>query len=303
MTAINKEHLQPYLSLKDYALTQEDFELYHHKEIDMLVTIPKPSNEELGRFYEDTDYLPHTDSRKTLFDKLYQYVKKNAIANKVDLLNSLRTESKTVLDIGTGTGNFLLACKKNGWKITGIEPNQNAKKLVQDKFQVILNDNSTKLFYDSLKSLQESNAENSLKFDVITLWHVLEHVPDVEHYIKQIKSLLKPNGIIVVAVPNFKSYDAFYYGKFWAAFDVPRHLSHFSKKSIAILFGNEKMKVFKIFPMKMDSFYVSLLSEKNKTGKMNYFKGFLIGLQSNIKALISDEYSSHIYLIKHQKTI
>lgn len=300
---MEKKELQHFLSLKDYSLTQQEFDLFHHEELDMLVTMPKPTNDELSRFYENSKYLPHTDSNKSLLDKLYQYVKKNAIGNKVILLNSLKTEFKTVLDIGTGTGDFLLACKKNGWSITGIEPNQNARNLAQEKFRQISDNNSSQLFYESLKSLQESNVENLVKFDVITMWHVLEHVPDVENYIKQLRSLLKPNGTLIVAVPNFKSYDAFYYGKFWAAFDVPRHLSHFSKKSIKLLFENEKMEVTKIFPMKMDSFYVSLLSEKYKTGKMNYFKGFLIGLQSNIKAIISDEYSSHIYLIKHQKLI
>lgn len=297
---MNEEKFKHYISLKDYALTQENFELYHNQELDMLLTIPKPTNEELGRFYENSEYLPHTDSNKSLFDKLYQYVKRNAISNKVVLLNSLKPSSKTLLDIGTGTGDFLLACKNNGWEVAGIEPNQKARLLAQDKLS---KDESKVHLHESLKSLDESLSNPPKEFDVITMWHVLEHVPDVENYIKQLKSFLKPNGTLIIAVPNFKSYDAFYYGKFWAAYDVPRHLYHFSKKSIAKLFGKEQMEVVKTFPMKMDSFYVSLLSEKIKTGKMNFFMGFLIGLQSNIKALISDEYSSHIYLIKHQKTI
>lgn len=297
---MNEEKFKHYISLKDYALTQENFELYHNQELDMLLTIPKPTNEELGRFYENSEYLPHTDSNKSLFDKLYQYVKRNAISNKVVLLNSLKPSSKTLLDIGTGTGDFLLACKNNGWEVAGIEPNQKALLLAQDKLS---KDESKVHLYESLKSFDESLSNPPKEFDVITMWHVLEHVPDVENYIKQLKSFLKPNGTLIIAVPNFKSYDAFYYGKFWAAYDVPRHLYHFSKKSIAKLFGKEQMEVVKTFPMKMDSFYVSLLSEKIKTGKMNFFMGFLIGLQSNIKALISDEYSSHIYLIKHQKTI
>ena len=300
---MNKDNLHPFLSLNDYALTQEKFELYLNKELEMLVTIPKPTNEQLGKYYEDSAYLPHTDSNKSFFDKIYQFVKKHAINNKVTLINSLKTESKTVLDIGIGTGDFLLACKKNGWSVTGIEPNKNARTIAQEKFEQTVDNTLSKIFYDSLKSLQESHTENSPKFDVITMWHVLEHVPEVENYIKQLKSFLKPNGTLIIAVPNFKSYDAFYYGKFWAAFDVPRHLYHFSKKSIKTLFGNENMIVYKIFPMKVDSFYVSLLSEKYKTGKMNYFMGFLIGLQSNLKALVSDEYSSHIYLINHQKSI
>ena len=131
------------------------------------------------------------------------------------------------------------------------------------------------------------------------MWHVLEHVPDVEHQIKELKRLLKPNGTIIVAVPNYKSFDAQHYGKFWAAYDVPRHLWHFSKTSIEKLVSREKMKVVKILPMVFDSFYVSLLSEKYKTGKMNFIKAFWIGLRSNVKANSTKEYSSHIYMIKN----
>jgi 2-polyprenyl-3-methyl-5-hydroxy-6-metoxy-1,4-benzoquinol methylase len=303
MINLEKEHLQHYITLKDYSLTQEEFQLFHHQEYDLLVTFPKPTNEELGHYYQNSEYISHTDSSKSWFDKLYQFVKKNAIDSKVNLINSLRSEQKTILDIGIGTGDFLLACKKSGWKVNGVEPNFNARNIAIKKFKNVTEENSCEFIFDSLKSLLENKKHHSEKFDVITMWHVLEHVPDLESYIIQIKSLLKPNGTIIIAVPNFKSYDAIYYGKFWAAFDVPRHLWHFSKKSISILFKKEQMEIVKIFPMKFDSFYVSLLREKYKTGKIKFFKGFLIGLQSNIKALISDEYSSHIYLIKNQKTI
>jgi 2-polyprenyl-3-methyl-5-hydroxy-6-metoxy-1,4-benzoquinol methylase len=131
------------------------------------------------------------------------------------------------------------------------------------------------------------------------MWHVLEHVPDIEQQIKELKRLLKPNGTIIIAVPNYKSFDAKYYGPFWAAYDVPRHLWHFSKISIEKLFAQENLKLVKILPMVFDSFYVSLLSEKYKNGKMNFFKAFYIGLKSNVKAKQSLEYSSHIYVIKN----
>lgn len=303
MIKFEKENLQPFITLKDYSLTQEEFQLYYHQEYDMLVTLPSPTNEQLGRYYEFKDYISHTDANKSLFERMYQFVKKRSIVSKVDLLNSLRTESKTVLDIGIGTGDFLLACKKNGWEVTGIEPNNNARKAAIDKFNKVVGEYSKNIIFESLRNLEENQLHISNKFDVITLWHVLEHVPDVESYIHQLKLLLKNNGTLIIAVPNYKSYDATYYGKFWAAYDVPRHLWHFSKKSISMLFEKEEMEVIKIFPMKLDSFYVSLLSEKYKTGKMNFFKGFLIGLQSNIKALISGEYSSNIYLIKNKKVI
>ena len=131
------------------------------------------------------------------------------------------------------------------------------------------------------------------------MWHVLEHVPDLDAQIKELKRLLKPSGTLIIAVPNFKSFDATHYGKFWAAYDVPIHFWHFSKTAIKMLFEKEAMQLEKVLPMKFDSFYVSLLSEKYKTGKMNYINAFFIGLQSNWKAKRNFEYSSHIYIIKN----
>jgi 2-polyprenyl-3-methyl-5-hydroxy-6-metoxy-1,4-benzoquinol methylase len=131
------------------------------------------------------------------------------------------------------------------------------------------------------------------------MWHVLEHVPNLENQIKELKRLAKPNGTIIIAVPNFKSYDAKYYGKFWAAYDVPIHFWHFSKTAIKLLFEKEEIKLEKVLPMKFDSFYVSLLSEKYKNGKMNFIKAFWIGFISNWKAKRSLEFSSHIYVLKN----
>ena len=133
------------------------------------------------------------------------------------------------------------------------------------------------------------------------MWHVLEHVPDVQKQITELKRLLKPNGTIIIAVPNFNSYDAKHYGVFWAAFDVPRHLTHFSKTAIKMLFQKERIDLINVLPMKFDSFYVSLLSEKYKTGKMNYLIAFLTGLLSNAKANKTKEYSSHIYVLENAK--
>jgi len=123
-------------------------------------------------------------------------------------------------------------------------------------------------------------------------------VPDLEKYIHYLDKLLKPKGVLIVAVPNYKSYDAKYYKEFWAAYDVPRHLWHFTKKSISLLFNKVDLKVTQVLPMKLDSFYVSLLSEKYKTGKTNFVNAFIIGFRSNLKAINSKEYSSHIYILK-----
>jgi 2-polyprenyl-3-methyl-5-hydroxy-6-metoxy-1,4-benzoquinol methylase len=178
----------------------------------------------------------------------------------------------------------LLTAKQNGWNTIGVEPSEKAKGIAIGKGIQ---------FSDSTEEL-ESNS-----FDVITMWHVLEHVPNLEIQIKELKRLVKPNGTIIIAVPNFKSYDANYYGKFWAAFDVPIHFWHFSKTAIKLLFEKEDIKLEKVLPMKFDSFYVSLLSEKYKNGKMNFVKAIWIGLVSNWKANWSLEYSSHIYVLKN----
>jgi len=280
---------QPYLTCEDYTVSNKKFDLMYNAEYSMLETFPKPKGRELALFYESSDYISHTDSKESLVDKLYQIVKGIALKNKLKLIHSFKTSGKDLLDVGCGTGDFLLTCQKSDWNVVGVEPNNNARILADEKLEI---DNSSVLFSDL-------NEINNKQFDVITLWHVLEHVPDLEVYISKLKSLLKPNGVLVVAVPNYKSYDASHYKEFWAAFDVPRHLWHFSKKSIQLLFSKKDMNVEKILPMKFDSFYVSLLSEKYKSGNSNFIKAFYIGCLSNLKAVTSKEYSSLIYIIKN----
>lgn len=280
---------QPYVTCEDYTVSNQKFDLMYNAEFRMLETFPKPKGRELALYYESSDYISHTDAKKSMVDKVYQLVKKYALQNKLKLINSFQTEGKKILDVGCGTGEFLKTCKTNGWNVVGVEPNKNAQELAISKFD---NNKPTTVVSDIEEVMSQ-------KFDVITLWHVLEHVPDLEIYILKLKALLKPDGVLVIAVPNYKSFDAMHYKEFWAAFDVPRHLWHFSKKSIELLFANYKMKVIKTLPMKFDSFYVSLLSEKYKTGRSNYITAFYIGLLSNLKAMRSKEYSSLIYLIKN----
>tara|TARA_R110001583_G_scaffold15522_3_gene63907 strand:- start:3004 stop:3864 length:861 start_codon:yes stop_codon:yes gene_type:complete len=278
-----------YLTCKDYTVSNKNFDLLYNSEFEMLETFPQPIGEELAGYYESSDYISHTDSKKSLIDKVYQLVKSYTLKNKLKLINSFKTEDKNLLDIGCGTGDFLFTCKNAGWNVIGVEPNKSANNLAKSK---ISKDNNTVIF-------SKVNEIVNIKFDVITLWHVLEHVPNLDAYILELKSLLKPNGVLVVAVPNFRSYDAHYYKQFWAAFDVPRHLWHFSKNSIQQLFSKQEMIVNKILPMKFDSFYVSLLSEKYKSSKSNFLKAFCIGFRSNCKALRTKEYSSLIYIIKN----
>jgi 2-polyprenyl-3-methyl-5-hydroxy-6-metoxy-1,4-benzoquinol methylase len=282
MDISNKKH---FLTVKDYSVSKETFDLYHDGTLDMLITSPQPSLENLGKYYESEDYISHTDNKRSLFEKLYHFIKSIALKNKLNLINSLQPNKGRILDIGAGTGDFLSVAKNNGWQTIGVEPSDKAKAIAKNK---------------GVSFVEETRELENHSFDVISMWHVLEHVPDLDKQIKELKRLLKPTGTLIIAVPNFKSFDAKHYGKFWAAYDVPIHFWHFSKTAIKLLFEKEEMKLEKVLPMKFDSFYVSLLSEKYKSGKMNFIKAFFIGLQSNWKAKKDFEYSSHIYILKNK---
>jgi ubiquinone/menaquinone biosynthesis C-methylase UbiE len=273
------------LTVKDYLVTNEEFTLIYNSQKEMLLTNPQPEANQLSKYYESDDYISHTDNKKGIVSFLYQKVKKRALQNKLNLISSLKKDANNILDIGAGTGDFLKHIKSETRSVFGIEPNKKARALASKKGI----------------NLEESIADFKGKtFDVITMWHVLEHVPNLEETIKKIEALLSPNGVLIIAVPNYNSFDAAYYKNYWAAFDAPRHLWHFSRNAMKKMFSDNLIPL-KTKPMIFDSFYVSLLSEKNKTGKQNLIKAFLIGLRSNISALKSKEYSSLIYCYKKRE--
>lgn len=275
-----------YLTVKDHSVSGEDFQLVHNQELDMLETIPQPSANTLSEYYKSEDYISHTDSKRNWFEKAYHFVRGMALKRKLTLINSFPVSGKTILDVGCGTGDFLQTAKNNSWNVYGIEPNEKARAIANSKTKNQVFDTNT---------LQEFESGT---FDVITLWHVLEHLPNLETEIQNLNRLLKPEGRLVIAVPNFKSYDAKHYNAFWAAYDVPRHLWHFSQTSISKLFSKHNLEIEKTLPMTFDAFYVSLLSEQYKSGSKNPLTAFWIGLQSNLKAKRTGEYSSLIYVLK-----
>jgi 2-polyprenyl-3-methyl-5-hydroxy-6-metoxy-1,4-benzoquinol methylase len=271
------------IALKDYFLTQEEFEIFEDNKTGVLYTLPQPI-ETLGKYYESENYISHTDGKKSLFERFYQIAKTINLNNKLNLINSI-AKGKKILDYGCGVGDYLEHMQKNGYDVLGMEPNESARKISQSKI------GQQKVISTELEEIQE-------KFDVITLWHVLEHIPNLNEIINQLKNHLTENGRLVIAVPNHQSYDAAYYGKFWAAYDVPRHLWHFTETSMHKLFGEFGMKIESVHPMKLDSFYVSLLSEKYKGNKLGFLNAIRVGIKSNMKAKKTGQYSSLIYIIK-----
>ena len=273
-----------YLKTKDYSFSHQEFELILDETNEMLVTQPVPDN--LDSFYQGENYISHTDSKNSWIDSLYQKVKERNIKNKLQLIENQIVNSKKLLDIGAGTGDFLSFAQTRGFDVDGIEPSSKARKKSHEK---------------GVKLKTDIDEINNSTYDVITLWHVLEHLPNLEEQIGVISNLLNDDGILVIAVPNFRSWDAKHYGKFWAGYDVPRHLWHFSQQAIQKLFSKEKMKVRTIKPMWYDAFYVSLLSEKYKGNRLYVISAFFKGLWSNIQAIFTKEYSSLIYILEKEK--
>ncbi|MEZ4859429.1 MAG: class I SAM-dependent methyltransferase [Flavobacteriaceae bacterium] len=276
---------ETYITTKDFLVSGETFSLVWDKERAFLKTIPQPSGDELPKYYNSEEYISHTDSKKGLFNFLYQSVKGISLNKKASLINRLQKQKGTLLDIGAGTGDFLRKAKDHHWDVQGIEVNEKARQLAFKKG------------IDLKTSLNDFKDKN---FQVVTLWHVLEHLAPLEEMIEKIESLVTEGGNLIIAVPNFQSYDANYYKEYWAAYDVPRHLWHFSQESMQLLFS-EKMKLVKTLPMPFDAFYVSLLSEKYKTGNAFSLKAFWIGLRSHLSAMRTKQYSSLIYVFEKQK--
>lgn len=282
----NSDSFKSRLTCKDFTVSREDFSLVECQRCGFVFTNPRPDNAVLGNYYKSENYISHSNTRKGFVSKLYHMVRSYTLGKKVDLISRYVSRG-TLLDYGCGTGMFLQECKKAGWKVLGVEPDAGAREVAAGMGLTVVPDKAG-----------IGNQHLQLKFDAITLWHVLEHVTDLDETLRFFKEQLNPGGVLIIAVPNHKSFDADHYKEFWAAYDVPRHLYHFEQKTIAELLGRFDFQLQQMHPMKFDSFYVSMLSEKYMTGRVNYFKAFWTGLRSNLKARSANRYSSVIYVFK-----
>ena len=272
----------PYLKLNDEFLTKEPFEIVECASCHLLYTIPRPAPDQIGAYYQSDEYLSHQENKSGLVPKIYEAVKSINIKHKYHLATDGLLLGK-LLDIGCGVGDFLLAAQKHGWAVSGIEPSSQAKTIAEQR-----------LGFKPFNPEDSAHLESG-SFDVITMWHVLEHVEDLPQQRDEIARLLKPNGRLVIAVPNCLSYDALYYKAQWAAWDVPRHISHFNKDTLSAIFSDSCFKLIDYQGLKWDAYYISYLSERYLGHNMPLLRGAYRGALSNMKARRSGMYSSLVY--------
>jgi 2-polyprenyl-3-methyl-5-hydroxy-6-metoxy-1,4-benzoquinol methylase len=273
------------LEVKDQLVSRETFHIVECSNCKLRFTNPRPPAEELGNYYQSEDYISHSNEANNLVDRLYKIARYFTLRSKANLIRGGEQPGR-LLDIGCGTGHFIQHCSTVGWRCKGVEPDQKARDIATKE--------SGSTVYASLEEVGENT------FDRITLWHVLEHLPDLEDSMTRIKQLLKDDGKLFIAVPNYLAHEEKVFKEFWAAYDVPRHLYHFSPNAMHALMKNYGLKIDKTYPMRLDSFYISLLSNKHKNKRSNMLNSFITGLLSNIYAIKTGNYSSLIYKISKQ---
>jgi SAM-dependent methyltransferase len=278
----------PYLTVKDHTVSREEFKIVTCDKCGFRFTNPRPDSNEIGKYYASENYISHSGTSKGLIYKLYHLVRKYAFFTKYRYINRLAKE-KSLLDIGCGTGDFLGYCKNKNWQTVGIEPFESARQKGKEKYGIEVFDPS------EISRIPDGS------ISIITMWHVLEHIHVLDDLITEIKRVLKPNGYLIVAVPNINSHDAKHYQSYWDALDIPLHLYHFTPADIKTLFGLHNMHISSVRPMIFDAFYVSMLSEKHlskdKGTSPKTIRGFIRGLISNVVAN-KETYSSQMYTIR-----
>jgi 2-polyprenyl-3-methyl-5-hydroxy-6-metoxy-1,4-benzoquinol methylase len=279
-------HIHPLLTVKDHSVSGENFVVWQCADCTLRFTQDVPDADSIGPYYKSPDYISHTNTSKGLINSLYQKVRTVTLKQKAKMIaHYTGLENGKLLDVGAGAGAFLAQMKKEGWEVLGIEPDEDARQVARTSFKLLLQEPQ------NLASLPPGS------FDAITLWHVLEHVHQLQEHIALLHKLLKPGGKLFVAVPNYQSLDADIYRLDWAAYDVPRHLYHFSPKAMRTLMQRHGFKIVSKKPMWFDSFYISLLSSKYRNGRTSWVGAFISGLRSNLKTVTdSDRCSSITYI-------
>jgi 2-polyprenyl-3-methyl-5-hydroxy-6-metoxy-1,4-benzoquinol methylase len=282
----NSENISAFLNCTDHFISKEEFQISRCDKCGFHFTNPRPSPDSIGPYYESNKYVSHSKTSAGLVNRLFHLSRIYTLSYKKNIVKKY-CQGKSILDYGCGTGEFIGSMEKTGWNCYGIEPNPSARAMANNNCNFNVTDES------GLDNIPESS------LDAISLWHVLEHVYPLQERIMTFRKLLNEKGMLFVALPNMMSYDAKRYGRYWAAWDVPRHIHHFNPASIQLLMNDHGFELIKIKPMLLDAFYISMLSEKYKNQRSKNLIAAYFGIRSNIEAFFKDRnYSSLIYIFK-----
>jgi SAM-dependent methyltransferase len=285
----SSENIKPFFSCTDHFVSSEVFSIYNCSGCGFEFTQGYPEETEIGRYYESEEYISHSNTTKGLSNKLYLLARKFMLLRKLSVIRKATgLRSGRLLDIGSGTGFFLAAIKKSGWDVKGIEINEKARTFSASKFGL------------DVFSPGDLSSLKTASFDCITLWHVLEHFHDPFKYASEIHRLLKPEGKAIIALPNSNSYDAKHFGAFWAAFDVPRHLWHFSPSTLREFSVKTRFRLDSVRTLPLDVFYISILSERYKGSLMPFVQGMIKGLWFSILSIFNKSKTSSLIYILHK---
>lgn len=280
-----KEEFKNFLVVTDNTVSKESFVIVECENCSFKFTNPRPDAASIGNYYESEEYISHNNTKAGIINKAYHVVRSITTKQKVELINRYAPAKGTVLDYGCGTGVFLSACKKDGWDIRGVEPSAKAREIASKETEEVI-----------ATDLAQLEGE---KFEIITLWHVLEHIHTLNETMSQLVEMLQEEGTLIIAVPNADSHDAQLYKENWAAYDVPRHLYHFTQATMKRFLKKHKMVLEEVLPMKFDAYYVSMLSEKHKAGKTKMINSVMNGYKSNSYAEKNgNDYSSLIFVAR-----
>jgi len=274
-----------HLQLKDYFLSKEDFEIYRCQQCGLLYTWPRPADDVIGNYYKSEDYLSHNESKKGLIPFIYNQVKRVNVANKFKIATQ-GVEGLRLLDFGCGVGDFLHFAQQKGYDISGADVSADARQF------------STAKLGKKIMRPDEVFALPDASFDIITMWHVLEHISNLKRQVSELNRLLANGGRLIVALPNYQSYDAQYYKDKWAAYDVPRHLNHFNQATLEKIFSSTPLRLVSVKPLKWDAYYISMMSEGYAGSGNAFLNGILTGFKSNHAARKSGQYSSLVYVFE-----
>jgi 2-polyprenyl-3-methyl-5-hydroxy-6-metoxy-1,4-benzoquinol methylase len=279
-----------YLNVPDWLVSKENFELKKCGNCSFIFTANAPLLENAGPYYESEEYVEHTDTNKGLIYGVYHQARKLMLKFKLSNIRSYSKSTK-LLDIGSGSGYFINYMKQNGYNVSGVEISDKAVALCKDKFDI------------SVNSPTEFLAEKLPKdFDIITMWHVFEHVYSFNEYFDILHKSLKENGHVFVALPNPNCFEAKHYKNYWNGFDTPRHLWHFTPKTFKQFAEGHGFEMISMKRLPLDPFFNAMVSSSYKSGLKFLPYTFTIGLISFINGLINrDKASSLIYILKKSR--